>query len=121
MRRAIRPTVFLALIGLLGGLIYRYFLDDPTEATLPYYLRSSLHAHLVLAPDAPAEDDQLVLLPLAVVGAAPQVPGAVLVPDADDAVPAAATRDTSARTVIACAPSFLHSAATCSAALRSRL
>ena len=43
MRRAIRPTVFLALIGLLGGLIYRYFLDDPTEATLPYYLRSSVH------------------------------------------------------------------------------
>ena len=43
MRREIRPTVFLAIVGLLGGIAYRYFLDDPTEATLPYYLRSSFH------------------------------------------------------------------------------
>jgi class 3 adenylate cyclase len=43
MQRVIRPTVFLAIIGLLGGIAYRYFIDDPIEATLPYYLRSSLH------------------------------------------------------------------------------
>jgi len=43
MRGAIKPTVFLAIIGLLGGIAYRYFIDDPIEATLPYYLRSSLH------------------------------------------------------------------------------
>src|SRR5205823_592772 len=42
-RRVIRPTVFLAIIGLLGGIAYRYFIDDPIEATPPYYLRSSLH------------------------------------------------------------------------------
>jgi adenylate cyclase len=43
MRREIRPTVFLAIFGLLGGIAYRYFIDDPIEATLPYYIRSSLH------------------------------------------------------------------------------
>jgi len=43
MRRVIRPTVFLAITGLLGGLVYRYFIDDPIERTAPYYLRSSLH------------------------------------------------------------------------------
>jgi adenylate cyclase len=43
MRRAIRPTVFFAIIGLLGGIAYRYFIDDPIEATPSYYLRSSLH------------------------------------------------------------------------------
>jgi adenylate cyclase len=43
MRREIRPTVFLAIVGLLGGIAYRYFIDDPIEATPAYYLRSSLH------------------------------------------------------------------------------
>ncbi|WP_028350157.1 adenylate/guanylate cyclase domain-containing protein [Bradyrhizobium murdochi] len=43
MRGVIRPTVVLAIIGLLGGVAYRYFIDDPTEATPSYYLRSSLH------------------------------------------------------------------------------
>ena len=43
MRRAIKPTVFLAIGGLLGGIAYRYFMNDPIESTLPYYLRSSLH------------------------------------------------------------------------------
>jgi adenylate cyclase len=43
MQRVIRPTVFLAIGGLLGGMAYRYFMNDPIEATLPYYLRSSLH------------------------------------------------------------------------------
>src|SRR3989442_8552246 len=43
MWRVIRPTVFMAILGLLGGIAYRHFIDDPSEATLPYYLRSSLH------------------------------------------------------------------------------
>ena len=43
MRRVIRPTVYLAILGLLGGIVYRYFIDDPIERTPPYYLRSSLH------------------------------------------------------------------------------
>jgi adenylate cyclase len=43
MRRVIRPTALLAMIGLFGGIAYRYFLDDPSEATLPYYLRSMMH------------------------------------------------------------------------------
>ncbi len=43
MRRVIRPTVLLAIIGLLGGIAYRHFVDDLIERTPPYYLRSSLH------------------------------------------------------------------------------
>jgi adenylate cyclase len=43
MQRVIRPTVFLVIGGLLGGMAYRYFMNDPIEATLPYYVRSSLH------------------------------------------------------------------------------
>jgi class 3 adenylate cyclase len=33
----------MALIGLLGGFAYRYFADDPGEATLANYLRSGFH------------------------------------------------------------------------------
>jgi adenylate cyclase len=43
MRRAIRPTVFLAIGGLVGGAAYRYFVNDPIEASLANYLRSSFH------------------------------------------------------------------------------
>ena len=43
MRRVIRPTVYLAILGLLGGIAYRYFIDDPIERTPLYFLRSSLH------------------------------------------------------------------------------
>ena len=43
MRRAIMPTVFLAMSGFLGGIAYRYFVNDPIEATLPNYLRSAFH------------------------------------------------------------------------------
>ncbi|WFU16084.1 adenylate/guanylate cyclase domain-containing protein [Bradyrhizobium sp. CB3481] len=43
MRHAIRSTLFLAIGGLLGGMAYRYLVNDPIESTLPYYLRSSLH------------------------------------------------------------------------------
>jgi adenylate cyclase len=43
MRHAIKPTLFLAIGGLLGGMAYRYLVNDPIESTLPYYVRSSLH------------------------------------------------------------------------------
>jgi hypothetical protein len=44
MRRAMNPTVVLALIGFLSGLAYRYFFDLPIETSVPNYLRSGLHA-----------------------------------------------------------------------------
>ena len=43
MRRVIMPTIFLAISGFLGGFAYRYFVNDPIEATLPNYLRSAFH------------------------------------------------------------------------------
>jgi len=43
MRRSLVPSIVLAGIGLLAGGIYRYFVDDPGEATLANYLRSCLH------------------------------------------------------------------------------
>jgi len=43
MRHAIMPTFWVAMGGLLGGIAYRYFVNDPMESTLPYYLRSTLH------------------------------------------------------------------------------
>jgi hypothetical protein len=43
MRRLLAPTNVLAGIGLVAGGIYRYLADDPGEATLANYLRSSLH------------------------------------------------------------------------------
>jgi adenylate cyclase len=43
MRWSLAPTIVLVGIGLLAGGIYRYFVDDPAEATLANYLRSGLH------------------------------------------------------------------------------
>jgi hypothetical protein len=43
MRPSLAPTIVLAGIGLLAGGIYRYFVDDPSEATLANYVRSGLH------------------------------------------------------------------------------
>lgn len=43
MRRAIIPTIVLAVGGLLGGMAYRYFADLSIEASVPNYLRSGLH------------------------------------------------------------------------------
>ena len=44
MRRAITPTLVLAVNGFLVGLAYRYFFDLPIEASVLNYLRSGLHA-----------------------------------------------------------------------------
>ncbi|WP_315831343.1 adenylate/guanylate cyclase domain-containing protein [Bradyrhizobium prioriisuperbiae] len=38
-----RPTIFIALFGLLAGAAVRYFGDDAIEATVANYLRSALH------------------------------------------------------------------------------
>ena len=43
MRRALTPWIVLAVFGLVVGGAYRYFADNPSEATLANYLRSSLH------------------------------------------------------------------------------
>jgi class 3 adenylate cyclase len=43
MRRSLASTIVLAAIGLLAGGIYRYFFDDPGEATQTNYIRSGLH------------------------------------------------------------------------------
>ena len=43
MRRPLTPWIVLAVVGLVGGGAYRYFANDPSEATLANYLRSSLH------------------------------------------------------------------------------
>jgi class 3 adenylate cyclase len=43
MRQSLAPTIFLAAIGLLAGSAYRYFVDDPDEATFANYLRSCMH------------------------------------------------------------------------------
>jgi adenylate cyclase len=43
MRRAVIPTVIVALGGLIGGIAYRYVADLPIEANLANYFRSGLH------------------------------------------------------------------------------
>jgi class 3 adenylate cyclase len=43
MRRSVVPWIVLAVFGFLAGATYRYFADDPTEATLANYLRSGFH------------------------------------------------------------------------------
>jgi class 3 adenylate cyclase len=43
MRRALTPWIILAVFGLVAGGAYRYFANDPSEATLATYLRSGLH------------------------------------------------------------------------------
>jgi class 3 adenylate cyclase len=43
MHRPIIPTVVIAVFGMLFGMIVRYFLDSPLEATVANYLGSGLH------------------------------------------------------------------------------
>ena len=43
MRRALTPTIIVALGGLLMGMGFRYLIDLPIEASVPNYLRSGIH------------------------------------------------------------------------------
>jgi len=43
MWRHLKPTIVLAVLGLVFGGLYRYLFDPPDEAELANYLRSSLH------------------------------------------------------------------------------
>ena len=43
MHRSIIPTVVVAVFGMLLGMILRYLVDSPLEATVANYLRSGLH------------------------------------------------------------------------------
>src|ERR1700680_2466373 len=43
MRRSITPWIVLAVIGLLAGCGYRYFVNDVSEASVANYLRSGIH------------------------------------------------------------------------------
>lgn len=44
MRRYLKPTIILAVLGLMFGALYRYLFDRADEADLPHYVASSLHA-----------------------------------------------------------------------------
>ena len=44
MRRALTPTIIVALGGLFMGMGFRYLIDLPIEASVPNYLRSGFHA-----------------------------------------------------------------------------
>jgi class 3 adenylate cyclase len=43
MRRSMTPWIVVAMVGLLAGCGYRYFLNDPSEASAANYLRSGIH------------------------------------------------------------------------------
>jgi class 3 adenylate cyclase len=49
MRRNVVPLLGAAVVGILFGMIYRYFLDEPTEATVANYLRSGVLGAAVAA------------------------------------------------------------------------
>jgi hypothetical protein len=43
MRRLLPQLIALAAVGIAFGVVYRYFLDDPREASVANYLRSGVH------------------------------------------------------------------------------
>ena len=43
MRRYLKPTIVMAVLGLAFGVSYRYLFDRPDEAELVNYVRSGLH------------------------------------------------------------------------------
>jgi len=47
MRRLAGPLIAVAVAGLVAGAAYRYFWNDPDEATIANYLRSGLHGAVI--------------------------------------------------------------------------
>ncbi len=47
VRRLLPQFIVMAAVFVVFGVLYRYFLDDPGEASLANYLRSGVHAMLV--------------------------------------------------------------------------
>ncbi len=47
VRRLLPQFIVMAAVFVVFGVLYRYFLDDPAEASLANYLRSGVHAMLV--------------------------------------------------------------------------
>ena len=43
MRRVLPQLIVVAAVGLAFGMVYRYFLDEPSEAIVANYLRSGVH------------------------------------------------------------------------------
>ena len=43
MRRVPPQLIVVAVIGITFGMVYRYFLDDPSETSVANYLRSGVH------------------------------------------------------------------------------
>ena len=43
MRRVLPQLIVVAAVGLAFGMVYRYFLDEPSEASVANYLRSGVH------------------------------------------------------------------------------
>src|SRR6476620_313783 len=49
MRRLVAPLIVVAIAGFAIGVAYRYFWDDPNEASLANYMRSGIHGMVVAA------------------------------------------------------------------------
>src|SRR5262249_39203301 len=43
IRRSLAPWLVFAIVGLIGGITYRYFADDPNQGTVGNYVRSAIH------------------------------------------------------------------------------
>jgi hypothetical protein len=43
MRRGLPQLIVVAAVGLAFGVVYRYFLDEPSEVSVANYLRSGGH------------------------------------------------------------------------------
>jgi hypothetical protein len=46
MRRGLPQLIVVAAVGLAFGIVYRYFLDEPSEASVANYLRSGVTRHI---------------------------------------------------------------------------
>jgi len=43
IRRSLAPWLVFAIVGLIGGITYRYLADDPNQGTVGNYVRSAVH------------------------------------------------------------------------------